>query len=191
MICNIQTMQVIPDLFKCATYPITSLIDMFWANHVQQVKDGSLIDPCTIEMVSMLERALNYGHTGNAAVFCKKLMDRSWLSLGLLNDGFPSLSDSFIAHGSLSTGQLTVRTDGWPIEARTCRPLTSSKRSQQLTYGNDSYEVRRSNHPTCISFKHQITMNLLLLLLLLVMKIMHSIIHIDNLPRMAVIIFHP
>ena len=138
---NHDTIQVIPELFKAATYPITTLIAMFWGKHHEEVKNGTTIDPCAIEVLSMLERTLNYAHTGNAAVLCKKLMDRSWLSLDLIKDGFPCLSDAFLAHGGLSLGELTVRSTGWPIDSKTRRPLTSSKRSQQLTYGEAFYEV--------------------------------------------------
>lgn len=114
---------------------------MFWEKHHKEVKNGATIDPCVIEVLSMLERTLNYAHTGNAAVLCKKLMDRSWLSLGLIKDGFPCLSDAFLAHGGLLLGELTVHSTGWPIDLKTHRPLTSSKRSQQLTYGDAFYEV--------------------------------------------------
>ena len=133
--------QIIPDLFKYASYPVTALIDLFWKKYNRQLRTGSVIDPCMIEVVSMLERMLNYVHTGNAAVLCKKLMDRSWLSLGLLADGFPALSDAFIALGALSMSQLVVRSDSWPVDSQACCPLTSSKRSQQLTYGKAHYEV--------------------------------------------------
>jgi len=133
--------QIIPDLFKYASYPVTALIDLFWKKYNRQLCTGSVIDPCMIEVVSMLEHTLNYAHTGNAAVLCKKLMDRSWLSLGLLADGFPALSDAFIALGALSMEQLVVQSDSWPVDSQACCPLTSSKRSQQLTYGKAHYEV--------------------------------------------------
>ncbi|KAI6009799.1 hypothetical protein EDC04DRAFT_2610529 [Pisolithus marmoratus] len=107
---------IIPELFKCVTYPITALIDLIWGKHVEDLKAGKMLDPCMIEFVSMLEHMLNYTHTGNAAVLCKKLMDRAWLSLGLIQDG-------------------------WPVELATHRPLTSSKRCQELTYGQDHYKI--------------------------------------------------
>ncbi|KAI6008094.1 hypothetical protein BKA83DRAFT_4506125 [Pisolithus microcarpus] len=134
--------EMIPDLFKCGTYPITALIEMFWKKYGVEAGNQRMMDACTIEVMSMLERTLNYGHTGNAAVLTKRLMDRAWLSLGLINDGFPVLSDMFIAHGALQQGDIMVRRQSWPVEAETCRPMTSSKRSQQLTYGEAHYEVR-------------------------------------------------
>ncbi|KIM65726.1 hypothetical protein SCLCIDRAFT_8157 [Scleroderma citrinum Foug A] len=132
---------IIPDLFKYASYPITALINLFWKKFNGRLRAGSVIDPCTVEFVSMLECTLNYAHTGNTAVLCKKLMDCSWFSLGLLEDGFPALSDAFIALGALSMEQLVVCGDNWPVESRTCRPLTSSRRSQQLMYGKAHYKA--------------------------------------------------
>ncbi|KAI6040027.1 hypothetical protein EDC04DRAFT_2602772 [Pisolithus marmoratus] len=115
---------IIPELFKCAMYPVTALIKMFWAKHKQDLQEKRNIDACTIEVMSMLE-----------------LMDWAWLSLGLLSDGFPALSDTFIAHGALSMGQVTVRRHEWPVEAETRWPMTSLKRAQQLTYGEAHYEA--------------------------------------------------
>lgn len=135
------TLQFVPKLFKFVTFPITALIETFWKNHVEDLDKEKLVEPCTIEFVSMLERTLNYAHTGNAAVLTKKLMDRAWLSLGLLIDGFPALSDAFIARNALFSGQITVRQDCWPVDRSTRRPLTSSQRSQELTYGSEHFEV--------------------------------------------------
>ncbi|KAI5996096.1 hypothetical protein EDC04DRAFT_2612806 [Pisolithus marmoratus] len=132
---------IIPELFKCATYLVTALIEMFWAKHKQDLQDKRNIDACTVEVMSMLEQTLNFAHMGNAAVLSTRLMDWAWLSLGLLSDGFPALSDTFIAHGALLMGQVMVRRHEWPVEAETRRPMTSSKRAQQLTYGEAHYEA--------------------------------------------------
>ncbi|KAI6035841.1 hypothetical protein EDC04DRAFT_2897621 [Pisolithus marmoratus] len=135
---------IIPKLFKCATYPVTALIEMIWAKHKQDLQDKRNIDACMVEVMSMLEQTLNFAHMGNAAVLSTRLMDRAWLLLGLLSDGFPALSDTFIAHGALSMGQVTVRRHEWPVEAETQRPMTSSKRAQQLTYGEAHYEAYKA-----------------------------------------------
>ncbi|KAI6038227.1 hypothetical protein EDC04DRAFT_2604217 [Pisolithus marmoratus] len=132
---------IIPELFKCVMYLVTALIEMIWAKHKQDLQDKRNIDACTVEVMSMLERTLNFTHTGNAAVLSTRLMDRAWLSLGLLSDGFPALLDTFIAHGALSMGQVTVRRHEWPVEAETRRPMMSSKQAQQLTYGKAHYEA--------------------------------------------------
>ncbi|KAI6008566.1 hypothetical protein EDC04DRAFT_2907060 [Pisolithus marmoratus] len=132
---------IIPELFKCVTYPIMALIDLIWGKHVEDLKARKMMDPCMIEFVSMLEHTLNYTHMGNAAVLCKKLMDCAWLSLGLIQDGFPCLSDTFLAHGSLQSGQIIMWSNSWPVELVTHHPLTSSKQCQELTYGQDHYKI--------------------------------------------------
>ncbi|KAI5987134.1 hypothetical protein EDC04DRAFT_2614925 [Pisolithus marmoratus] len=132
---------IILELFKCVTYPIMALIDLIWGKHVEDLNASKIMDPCMIEFVSMLECMLNYAHTGNAAVLCKKLMDHAWLSLGLIQDGFPCLSNTFLAHGSLWSGQIIMRSNSWPVELAMHCPLTSSKRCQELTYGQDHYKI--------------------------------------------------
>ncbi|KAI6009795.1 hypothetical protein EDC04DRAFT_2906437 [Pisolithus marmoratus] len=132
---------IILELFKCVTYPIMVLIDLIWGKHVEDLKAGKMMDPCMIEFMSMLECMLNYAHTGNAAVLCKKLMDHAWLSLGLIQDGFPCLSNTFLAHGSLQSGQIIMQSNSWPVKLATHHPLTSSKQCQELTYGQDHYKV--------------------------------------------------
>ncbi|KAI6044350.1 hypothetical protein EDC04DRAFT_2599410 [Pisolithus marmoratus] len=127
-----QPSQIILELFKCVTYPIMALIDLIWGKHVEDLKAGKIMDPCMIKFVSMLERMLNYAHTSNAAVLCKKLMDCAWLSLGLIQDGFPCLSNTFLAHGSLRSGQIIMHSNSWPVKLATHCPLTSSKRCQEL-----------------------------------------------------------
>ncbi|KAI6038225.1 hypothetical protein EDC04DRAFT_2604215 [Pisolithus marmoratus] len=135
---------IIPELFKCATYPVTALIEMIWAKHKQDLQDKRNIDACTVEVMSMLEQMLNFAHMGNAAVLSTRLMDQAWLLLGLLSDGFPALLDTFIAHGALSMGKVMVRWHEWPVEAETRWPMTSSKWAQQLTYGKAHYEAYKA-----------------------------------------------
>lgn len=105
------------------------------------LKEDYVVDPVELETVAMLERALNYAHTGSARVLTKRLMDRAWLSLSVVNDGLPCISNSFIQAGSLSSGLVTVRRDKWPVHPITRIPLTASQRSQELTYGKAHFAV--------------------------------------------------
>lgn len=133
--------QRIPSLFAWATFPLTALLETIWEMHSNTLVDGAVIDPCIIEFTSMVERALNFSHTGNARVLCRRLMDRAWISLGIIHDGLPSISDAFVAYGSLNTGKLVIRQELWPVDQDTRRPLTSSRRTQELTYSKEHYEV--------------------------------------------------
>lgn len=95
-----------------------------------------------IETTAMFEHILNFAHTGNARVLIRNLMDRAWLSLGCLADGMPCISDDFILHHSLhGPGVFTIVTNKWPVTGETRRPLTASKRTQELMYGEKYYIV--------------------------------------------------
>ena len=121
---------------------MTALLENFW-NRVQTIINtpGKCVSPYVIEIVAMLERVLNFAHTGNAQVLVKKLMDPAWLSLGCLLDGFPCISPNFVEHQSLGTNSVLPVITKWPINNQTHRALTASKRVQQLTYGDVHYEV--------------------------------------------------
>lgn len=136
-------MQVVPELFRCATYPLTCLLERLWKTHEPRLKEGYAVDPFELETVSMLERALNYAHTGSARVLTRSLMDRAWLSLSVVNDGLPCISSSFIRAGSLSSGLIAIRCENWPVHPITLVPLTASQRSQELTYGKSHFSVSR------------------------------------------------
>ncbi|KAF8119387.1 hypothetical protein EV363DRAFT_1199073, partial [Boletus edulis] len=93
--------EVIPNLLKWTTYPITCLIDMLWKQHRPDLVLGKTVDPYHIEFMSMLERTLNYAHTGSGKVLCSKLMLPHFLALGILHDGMPCLNKrlfDFIGH---------------------------------------------------------------------------------------------
>jgi len=133
--------QIVPELFECATYPLTCLIEHLWKKHEPSLKEGYVVDPFELETMAMLERALNYAHTGSACVLTRTLMDRAWLGLSVVNDGLPCISSSFIHGGSLSSGLITIRREKWPVHPVTQIPLTASQRSQELTYGKPHYSV--------------------------------------------------
>ncbi|KAI5994297.1 hypothetical protein EDC04DRAFT_2613231 [Pisolithus marmoratus] len=59
---------IILELFKCVTYLVTMLMEMIWAKHKQDLEDKRSINTCMIEVMSMLERTLNFAHMGNAVV---------------------------------------------------------------------------------------------------------------------------
>ena len=116
--------QVVPELFQCTTYPLTALIEHLWNKHEPMLKEGYVVDPFDLETVAMLERVLNYAHTGSARVLTRALMDRAWLSLSVVNDGLPCISPSFIQPGALTSGLIHVRRDKWPVHPVTLIPVT-------------------------------------------------------------------
>ncbi|KAG6379794.1 hypothetical protein JVT61DRAFT_10339 [Boletus reticuloceps] len=127
-------------MFEWATFPVTSFLKLAWSKLESTLEEDVIIEPYLIEMILMFEWALNYGHTGTARVLTHTLMDRTWLSLGLIFDGLPSLSGRFISHGDLAEKSIKLYTRHWPMDMQTNRPKTSSCRAQELMYGNSHYE---------------------------------------------------
>ncbi|KAG9309436.1 hypothetical protein JVU11DRAFT_10690 [Chiua virens] len=146
---------IIPRIYEWTSYPIACLIDHFWTAWKGHIEDELPVPPFVIESVAMLERTLNFAHTGNAQVLCRGLMGPAFLSLGIVNDGFPCISDNFICHGSMAMGKLVVVIDGWPVDKKTRRPLTASRRVQQLTFGNTYYEAYEARFTIMVGI-HQI-----------------------------------
>lgn len=135
--------QVIHKLFIWATYPVASLIKWMWEDRLKnsEIVLGTDVSPYDIEFMAMLERTLNYGHTGSGRVLSRRLMDRAFMSLGIVHDGFPCINSSYISFGDLSLKKVSVNTAQWPMNTSTMRPLTCSKRAQELTYDEKHYQV--------------------------------------------------
>ncbi len=86
------------------------------------------------ELISIVERALNYAHTGNAKVLCRPLMDPFWVSLGIIYDGFPSLSSlAVIEYG----GAVSIRKSAWPEFKKSSKPYSGSFAAIKFHYGEE------------------------------------------------------
>jgi hypothetical protein len=117
---------------------------------------GNKPSPYIIEVTSMLERALNFAHTGNTRVLTRNLMDYSWLSLGCIIDGFPALSSRMMFLDNILTSSLeqTPNLLGWPLQGGTNIPLTASQSTLEYNYGTDFYAVRLTRALSAVSFTH-------------------------------------
>ncbi|KAI0056697.1 hypothetical protein BV25DRAFT_1842115 [Artomyces pyxidatus] len=116
-----------PQVINWTSYPFTALIDRIYAE-VRGAKEP--VNPYTVEVLSMLDRTINFAHTGNAAVFVG-VMKRAWLSLGVLEHGYPSLWPGVKRqHGRF----LGVNALFWPTNDKG-QPLMASYRAQLLTFG--------------------------------------------------------
>ncbi|KAI5981073.1 hypothetical protein EDD15DRAFT_2380428 [Pisolithus albus] len=132
---------VVPGIFEWTTYPITCFLQLSWDNLLPQLQQPDVsIDPHVIEIISVFERVLNYAHTGAARVLIRALMDRTWTSLGLMFDGFPCVWGRFLNHDELVRNNIRIYSKQWPLDTSTQRPITSSRRVQELTYGCKHYE---------------------------------------------------
>lgn len=95
----------------------------------------------------MFERALNYLHTGNAAVIATTVMNPLWIGRSLIADGLPCFNPEIAVVSK--NGPTNVKMELWPYDTQRHRPFTASARSQILTYGENHFNVS-------ISFFHVI-----------------------------------
>lgn len=115
--------------------------------HVQtNINKRTPVSPYIIEFVSALERVYNFGHTGSSKALSRQLMDRFWMSLGITNDGFPSLHPSLNDITDPSQYSVISVTKAleyvWACKPVDNKPLFASKRAQVLTYGTHHWTVR-------------------------------------------------
>jgi hypothetical protein len=95
-----------------------------------------------VELASVLERALNFMHTGNTAVIATTVMNPLWIGRAILKDGFPSLNPSKVRiHGS---EYIQIDKKQWPTDLTMGNPHSSSRRAQTLTYGESHFSVCES-----------------------------------------------
>lgn len=91
-----------------------------------------------IELCSVLERALNFMHTGNAAVIATTVMTPLWIGRAILKDGFPCLNMKII---QISGSYIQIDAKRWPFNPKLNGPHSSSRRAQILTYGESHFSV--------------------------------------------------
>ncbi|KAI0054253.1 hypothetical protein BV25DRAFT_1961823, partial [Artomyces pyxidatus] len=127
-----------PQAINWTLYPITSMVDAMYKS-VRTSKGP--VDPYTVELLSQLDRVINFAHTGSPAVFVHGLMKKTWLSLGILEHGYPSLWAGAIRQNGRFE---RVNPVYWPTDDKG-NPLMASLRAQQHTFGKEhvtSYKVQ-------------------------------------------------
>jgi hypothetical protein len=92
-----------------------------------------------VEFCSVVERAINYMHTGNTAVIATTVMNPLWVGRALVKDGFPSLNSDFV--DIANPEHIQIKGDIWPFNKLLHRPHSSSQRSHLLTYGEPHFNV--------------------------------------------------
>jgi hypothetical protein len=125
--------QVFPDIYQWTSYGLTCMLEKMWNQALPNLHDQIPLEPYTIELVSSLERALNFGHTGNTQVLTS-LMKPLFLSRAILDHGLPCLS-GIVRTGNSLNDPVTIVNQDWPVHPKTHLPLMSSKRSHEINYG--------------------------------------------------------
>lgn len=92
-----------------------------------------------VEFCSVIERALNFMHTGNTAVIATSVMNPLWIGLALVKDGFPCLNAQI---ARLVDGKhVEIKAGRWPLSRLLHQPQSSSRRSQLFNYGESHFNV--------------------------------------------------
>ena len=127
--------QAFPVVYLWMMYPLMVLLENIWKGSLSE-EDGPSIE--TVEMCSVVERALNFMHTGNTSVLLMHLMSPLWTSQGLLVDGWPCFSKSLAVFGDERKATLLIKQ--WPFNRSTrgqsqlrmlAKHFTSSQNMQQ------------------------------------------------------------
>ena len=111
---------------------------MIWDCFKAHVTRKEPVPYYSIEFTEALERTLNYAHTGNAKVLTKGLMDPLWLSLSLVHDGMPAISQILVMTPFFGS-QMDLHMVEWPTKNN--EPMMASTRSQLINYGSENHQV--------------------------------------------------
>lgn len=131
-----------PALYKWTTYPLTTLLEEVYAQTGPLFPAEKFKHAMMVEFCSVLERALNFMHTGNTAVIATTVMNPLWIGRAILKDGFPCLNPKIVQ--IVNSKHVQIDAVQWPQDFRHHRPHSSSRRSQILTYGESHFNVRWS-----------------------------------------------
>ena len=119
------------------TYPLTVLLEAIWDMGAWRT-GGPTVK--MVELCCIVERALNYMHTGNTAVLLTRIMNPLWTSQGLLKDGWPCFNSHLVRIGDGQ--QLEWQIKQWPFDGRTCKPTSAAYASQAFYYSAEHARVR-------------------------------------------------
>lgn len=121
-----------------------NLLNELYKRKKENLRKKDMVPPVLIELISLLERALAYAHTGNARVLTRKLGDVTFVSRGLLQHSLPVLNPMMFTLNMAVPGSEPVKilTSAWPCSNDHRRlPLMSSLRAVTLTWGEPAAAV--------------------------------------------------
>ena len=131
-------------MYRWTTYGVCEVLETVWNQIKGLLAEGKHVSPYMVEFISVLERTLNYAHTGNTGCIATTLMNPLWVGMSLIEHGSPTFRDIVDLGTSGDGGRVGVPENLWPRHSITKMPLTASKRSQILTYGAIHWEVSYS-----------------------------------------------
>ena len=130
-------LQAFPAVYNWMMYPLTVLLDDIWRTGSWSEGRPSVK---TVELCSVVERALNYMHTGNTAVLLTRIMNPLWTSQGLLKDGWPCFNTRLVNFGNGKQAEWRIKQ--WLFDRSTRKPTSAAYASQAFYHGAEHARVR-------------------------------------------------
>ena len=96
-------------------------------------------DDLLVEAAAVAERALNFMHTGNAAVITTTVMNPLWIGKALVQDRLPCINQKHI--NVTHPQRLIIHGENWPYDEIKHMPKTALRRAFILTYGEAHFNV--------------------------------------------------
>ena len=137
--------QIYPAIYNYTTQGVTALLQLLYQKEAERIRDKRAdSSPAMVELVAMLERTLNFMHTGNATCLVRRLMDSFWLSRSLLVDGLPSVNDQKVTfQNNGDSVSVLMHIERWPTYPRTGIARSAAKASMLFRYGHDQFNVSK------------------------------------------------
>ena len=124
--------------YPWATNGLVSLITRIYRRERANMVNGRQVNPLNVELCAILERALNYLHSGNTKVIATSIMNPLWIGKALIEDGLPSLNPNVVRFSATSW---EVNGEHWPTHRATGTPLSAAKCVILFNYGANVYNV--------------------------------------------------
>jgi hypothetical protein len=100
------------------------LIEKIYNIERKNMLRGAMVNPLNVELCAMLERALNYMHSGNTKVIATSTMNPLWIGDALLQDGLPCLNPMIVRFYASSW---SICGDKMPSYHRTSIPSSAAR----------------------------------------------------------------
>lgn len=133
-------LQVYPNIYNWTTYPITVLLERLWNTYRPNASVVVPINPFAVELCAVLERALNYAHTGHARVIATGLMNPLFVGMSLIDHGTVTFSNS-VSLGERNGKCPTIIETLHPRRSRTKAPITCSQAAIKFAYSESMWLV--------------------------------------------------
>jgi hypothetical protein len=99
---------------------------------------GTVVNPLNVELCAVLERALNYLHSGNTKVIATTTMNPLWIGQALLQDGLPCVNPMMVRFYSTSWD---LSAENFPSHRRTSLPYSAAQCVIAYNYDATVYNV--------------------------------------------------